>query len=240
MKYSPALRSANLLRRHKRFLADVVTENDVELTIHCPNTGAMLGCAEPGSKIWMSHSANPRRKYAHTWELVETQSGALVGVNTSCSNALVAEAIGNGTIAELGGYHTVEREVVVEKGSRMDFVLSAAGRRRCVVEVKNVSAAVESGVAFFPDAVSTRALRHLEVLMRCVAGGDRAVLLYCVQRSDVTAVRPADHIHPEYGVVLREAQSAGVELLAYRASLSPQQVRLERPVPVTCALPDML
>ncbi len=240
MKYTPALQSATLLRRHKRFLADVALPDGRRTTIHCPNTGSMLGCAEPGWTVWMSTSDNPKRKYAHTWELVERDDGVLIGVNTGLSNRLVGEAIEQGTIEPLAGYDSIRREVVVEAGSRMDFVLEGAGRRRCVVEVKNVSAAVEGGVAFFPDAVSIRAQRHLEVLGRCLDAGDRAVLMYCVQRGDVAEVRPADHIDATYGAMLREARDAGVEMYAYVASPTPDEVRLERAVPVVCAAPDVI
>lgn len=234
MKYDSALRPAVLARRYKRFLADVTTDSGDALTIHCPNTGSMLGCAEPGSRVWMSRSDNPARKYAHTWEQVETVAGVRVGIHTGRANTLVAEAIEAGVIAELARYATVQREVAVEPGSRMDFVLDAPGRRRCVVEVKNVSAAVDGGVGFFPDAVSTRALKHLAVLQRRREAGERAVLVFCVQRDDVHELRPADHIDPAYGEGLRAALAAGVEACAYAAQLSSAQVRLTRAVPVRC------
>ncbi len=234
MEYQSALERAVLVRRYKRFLADVIRADGTELTIHCPNTGSMLGCNEPGSQVWMSRSDNPKRKYAHTWEQVAGADDVRIGVHTGRSNSLVREAIEHNVIDELSGYDEVKAEVSIEPGSRIDFVLAHPTRRTCVVEVKNVSAAVTGGVAFFPDAVSTRARKHLEVLMRRVDAGERAVLLFCIQRDDVTAVRPADDIDPEYGRVLRQAQSHGVEVFAYAASLTDTAVTLNKSVPVFC------
>jgi sugar fermentation stimulation protein A len=235
MNYQRALKRAVLVRRYKRFLADVTLPGGTPLTMHCPNTGSMLGCVDPGIEVMFSRSDNPKRKYAHTLEQV-CVDGVRIGVHTGRSNALVAEAIGNGVIAELAGYEQVQSEVIVETGSRLDFVLNANDRRECCVEVKNVSAAVDDGVAFFPDAVSERARKHLEVLMRCVDRGQRAVLVFCIQRDDVRSVRPADHIDPEYGATLRRAIEHGVEVCAYAARLSDEAVSLYRAVPVDTSL----
>ena len=234
MEYESALERAVLVRRYKRFLADVIRPDGTALTIHCPNTGSMLGCNEPGSSVWMSRSDNPKRKYAHTWEQVAGADNVRIGVHTGRSNALVREGIEHKLIQELSGYDEIKAEVVVETGSRIDFVLAHPTRRKCVVEVKNVSAAVTGGVAFFPDAVSVRARKHLEVLMRRFDAGERAVLVFCIQRSDVTAVRPADHIDPEYGQVLRRALAHGVEVYAYAATLTDTAVTLDKSVPVFC------
>ncbi|TFH48490.1 MAG: DNA/RNA nuclease SfsA [Lysobacterales bacterium] len=235
MRFAAPLISARLIRRYKRFLADVTLDDGTALTAHCPNTGSMLGCQTPGSKVWLSRSDNPKRKYAHTWELVELAGGALVGVNTGRSNALVGEAIESGLIGELAGYDGIRPEVRYGiENSRADFLLTRS-TGICYVEVKNVTAAVDEGIALFPDAVSTRGTRHLRELMGVVReAGHRAVLCYCVQRSDVREVRPADDIDPDYGRTLREALSAGVEVIAYRAKLNPESVALVERIPVFC------
>jgi sugar fermentation stimulation protein A len=227
MHFDPPLIEATLLRRYKRFLADVRTPDGRELTAHCPNTGSMLGCMTPGSRVWLSHSSDPKRKYAHTWQLVEAE-GTPVGINTGLANRLVEEAIGAGVIIELSGWPSVRREVRYgAQGSRIDLLLQD-GPRHCYVEVKNVTAAVEDGVAIFPDAVSARGSRHLEELVLMRREGHHAALVFCVQRGDVDCVRPADAIDPLYGRRLREASEAGVRLLAYGAEVSPSGVRLAR------------
>jgi len=225
-----------LIRRYKRFLADVELAGGSQITAHCPNTGSMMGCAQPGSRVWLSRSANPRRKYPLTWELVEVDGGCRVGINTARSNALVQEAIEDGTIAELGGYGTLKAEVRFGvEGSRADlFLADGQHRRDCFAEVKNVTAAVAHGVALFPDAVTLRGTRHLRELMGVVAGGQRGVLCFCVQREDVREVRPADEIDPDYGRTLRHALKAGVEVIAYRAQMGLQAIRLRDRIPVVC------
>ena len=233
MRFDPPLQEAMLLRRYKRFLADVTLPDGSTLTIHCPNTGGMLGCAAPGKRVWMSRAANPDRKYAWTWELVEALPGVLVGIHTGRTNALVREAILAGVIPEAAGYSGLRGEVMAGEGFRVDFLLSGhSGRPDCCLEVKNVTAAVQDGVALFPDAVSERASRHLRELITKVRKGERGMLCFCVQRDDVTEVRPADAIDPVYGRTLREAMAAGVEVVAYAARMSPQEAVLYRRVPV--------
>ncbi len=233
MKFPRALVEGRLLRRYKRFLADVQLPGGV-ITAACPNTGSMMGCCEAGSRVWLSESDSPTRKYRHTWELVES-SGTIVGINTGLPNALVAEAIAEGVIADLGGYASVRREVRFgEESSRVDLLLESPDRPACYVEVKNVTAAVTRGIALFPDAVSERGAKHLRELMRLKAKGLRPVQLYCVQRADVEEVRPADGIDHEYGRTLREAIAAGVEVMAWRAAVSPEEIRLETRLPVVC------
>lgn len=232
MKFDAPLTEGRLIRRYQRFLADVETAAGV-VVAHCPNTGSMLGCAEPGSRVWLQPAAGAKRRLAFTWELVES-GGALVGINTGRSNRLVEEAIGGGTIAELRGHSLVKREAGYDgRASRCDLLLEGDGRR-CYVEVKNVTAAVAQGIALFPDAVSERAAKHLEEMMRVVRAGHRAVLVYCVQRGDVREVRPADAIDPAYGRALRRAQARGVEVLAYRARVSPREIVLDSPVATVC------
>ena len=233
MRFPAQLVAGRLIRRYKRFLADVQLEAGV-ITAACPNTGSMLGCCEPGSRVWLSESDRATRKYRHTWEIVEV-GRVMVGINTGLPNALVAEAIAAGAIPELGGYASVRREVAFgEESSRVDLLLEDPTRAPCYVEVKNVTAAVSGRVALFPDAVSERGARHLRELMRLKAAGLRPVQLYCVQRGDVDEVRPADAIDPEYGRTLRQALEAGVEVMAYRAKVTAREIRLERRIAVTC------
>lgn len=234
MKFPARLVAGRLIRRYKRFLADVQLADGV-ITAACPNTGSMLGCCEPGSRVWLSESDRATRKYRHTWEIVEVGK-VMVGINTGLPNALVAEAIGAGSIPELAGYSSLRREVAFgEERSRVDLLLEDPARPPCYVEVKNVTAAVTSGVAVFPDAVSDRGAKHLRELMRLKAAGLRPVQLYCVQRGDVREVRPADAIDPEYGRTLRQALEAGVEVMAYRAKVTPREIRIEERIPVVCS-----
>lgn len=237
MEFSSPLLPGRLVKRYQRFLADVLLESGVQVTAHCPNTGSMLGCKAPESRVWLSPASDPKRKLPYTWEIVEAGPGVLVGIHTGRSNGLVREAIGSGTIRELAGYGRIRQEVRYgRENSRIDLLLEdPAGRRPdCYVEVKNVTAAAEGGVALFPDAVSERGSKHLRELMAVVAAGQRAVMCYCVQRADVTEVRPADAIDPIYGQTLREALKAGVEAIAYGAEVSPAGIRLLNPLPVVC------
>lgn len=228
----PPLLEGRLVRRYQRFLADVETAGGL-VTAHCPNTGSMLGCKDAGMRVWLSPAANPARKLAWTWELVETAPGVIVGVHTGRSNALVREAIEAGAVPELTGYPTLRPERKYGEGSRIDLLLQAPGRPDCYVEVKNVTAAVEGGVGYFPDAVTARGAKHLRELAAMVAAGHRAVLVFCVQRGDVAEVRPADHIDPAYGRALRDALAAGVEVLALGATVTPQAIALTRRLAVT-------
>ena len=231
MRFPRALVEGRLIRRYKRFLADIQLPAGV-VTAACPNTGSLMGCCEPGSRVWLSESDSATRKYRHTWEIVEV-GRVMVGINTGMPNNLVAEAIGEGVIAELAGYPSVRREVAFgEERSRVDLLLEAPGREACYVEVKNVTAAANAGVALFPDCVSERGSKHLRELMRLKQRGLRPVQLYCVQRADVNEVRPADGIDFEYGRTLREAIAAGVEVMAYRAKVSATEIRLRERIPV--------
>lgn len=222
------------MRRYQRFLAEVELADGRRVTAHCPNTGAMLGCQVPGSPVWLSAATTPGRKLAWTWELVEPLPGVRVGLHTGRSNALVREAIETGVAAELAGYAGIRAEVPYGQGSRIDLLLTAPARPDCYVEVKNVTAAAEGGVALFPDAVTTRGARHLDEMAAQVALGKRAVLVFCVQREDVTEVRPADAIDPHYGRRLRAATAAGVEVIALGARVAVEEIRLLRTLPVVC------
>ncbi len=236
MRFSQALESGRLIKRYKRFLADVKLDSGAMITGACPNTGSMLGCNVPGSRVWLSSSDSPTRKYRHTWELVEARRGVIVGINTGYPNRLTVEAIEAKVIKELSGYREIKTELRYgHENSRIDILLDGHAKKPpCYVEVKNVTAAVEDGIALFPDAVSERGSKHLRELMAMVKEGFRAVLVFCVQRADVHEVRPADDIDPVYGKTLRQALANGVEVIAYRARISPQEIALEQKIPVVC------
>jgi len=228
MQFAVPLVEGLLVQRYQRFLADVSLTDGRVVTAHCPNTGSMLGCKTPGSRVWLSPADNPARKLQWTWELVEVAPGVTVGVHTGRSNSLVREAIEAGRVPELAGYTRIRPEVKYGEGSRIDLLLQAQGRPDCYVEVKNVTAAVEGRIGYFPDAVTTRGAKHLREMSAMVAAGHRAVLVFCVQRTDVDGVRPADHIDPDYGQALRHALAAGVEVLALGARLDPHGIELVR------------
>lgn len=232
MKFSGALTEGILIRRYKRFLAEVELKDGSVITAHTPNTGSMAGCAEPGSRVWLSLSDNPKRKYRWSWELVEVKAGVLVGINTGMSNRLVEEAINSGLIDSLAGYETIRREVRYGKEkSRIDLLLESDGEPPCYVEVKNVTL-VEGDRALFPDAVTERGTKHLRELMEMVRQGKRSVIVFCIQRSDINSFQPAASIDPVYAKTLFEAAESGVKILAYCANPQTEEVRLERQVPV--------
>ncbi|WP_028240676.1 DNA/RNA nuclease SfsA [Stutzerimonas azotifigens] len=233
MRYPQALEEGRLVRRYKRFFADVLTAEGEALCIHCPNTGSMLHCMGEGARVWFSRTNDPKRKLAGTWELVETPHGRLACVNTARANPLVEEALRDGTIVELAGFTGLRREVAYgEENSRADFRLEYP-HGAAYVEVKSVTLGFpEGGVAAFPDAVTARGARHLRELAALARAGVRAVQLYCVNLTGVEAVRPAVEIDPAYGRALDDALGAGVEVLAYGAAISPQEIRLERRLPV--------
>jgi sugar fermentation stimulation protein A len=225
----PPLIPGTLIRRYKRFLADIELGDGSTITVHCPNSGSMKGCANPGSRVYISRSPNPGRKYPFTWELVEAD-GFWAGINTSLPSHLVREAIENVTVSELQGYETIRPEVAYGEHSRIDLLLESP-RQRCFVEIKNVTL-VEYGRALFPDAVTTRGQKHLNELMRVVREGDRGVIFFTVQRGDGISVSPADAIDPEYGRLLRLAMQNGVEALAYKVLVTPQEIVLTERLPV--------
>jgi sugar fermentation stimulation protein A len=230
MRFDPPLIRARLLRRYKRFLADVRLEDGSEVTVHCANPGSMLEVCEPGRPVLLSRSSNEKRKLPHTWELIRLVR-SWVGVNTARTNAFVAEAIRQNRIAELEGYPTLRREVVVGD-SRIDFLLEGAGRPECLVEVKNVTLSDGNGTAVFPDSVTLRGQKHLLELMESASRGRRAVMFFWINRGDCGSFRPADDIDPAYGRLLREARDQGVEILAYRAKVTPKQVTTDTSIPI--------
>ena len=229
MRFDPPLEEGRLLRRYKRFLADIETAAGETLTIHCPNTGSMLNCMAEGGRVWFSRSSDPKRKLPGTWELSETPQGRLACVNTARANALVEDALRAGVIAELAGFGGLRREVRYGlENSRADFRLDYA-EGAAFVEVKSVTLGFPgTPVAAFPDARTERGSKHLRELAALARQGVRAVQLYCVNLAGAGAVRPAQEIDPHYAAALREALAAGVEVLAYGVGLSPQEIRLAR------------
>ena len=233
MQFSTPLEQGRLIRRYKRFLADVVTDAGDELCIHCPNTGSMLNCMGEGARVWFQRNSDPKRKLPGTWELVETPQGRLACVNTARANRLVEEALLAGVIGELNGFTALKREVAYGlENSRVDFRLDYP-TGPAFVEVKSVTLGfADTAVAAFPDAVTDRGARHLRELAVLARQGVRAVQLYCVNLTGIEAVRPAGEIDPRYAAALRDAVEAGVEVLAYGVELSPEEIRLIRPLPV--------
>ena len=209
----PSLIPGKLIRRYKRFLADVELKDGTITTAHCPNTGSMSGCSQPGRPVYLSTHNNPRRKLKYTWELIKMPT-SLVGVNTLVPNRLVVESIKAGVVPELAGYERVDSEVKINDHTRLDFVLTNNGRKNCYGEIKNCTM-VNDGVAAFPDAVTARGLKHINELEALVESGHRCVMFYFIQRMDASVFSPADHIDPEYGKGLRRAVRSGVEILAY-------------------------
>lgn len=233
MKFATPLIAARLIRRYKRFLADVELETGETLTAHVANSGAMTGLSAPGSRIWLSRSDDPKRKLSHSWELVEVMEAGirrLVGVNTAHPNRLAEEAILAGTIAELSGYARLRREVRYGVNSRIDLLLESPDRPPCFVEVKSVTLFRQPGLAEFPDAVTARGAKHLEEMAREVANGARAVMLYLVQAEGLQRFTVAGDIDPAYARALAKARAAGVECLAYGCRVSPQELRLDQPL----------
>ena len=230
MKFPTPLLRGRFQVRYKRFFADILLDSGELITAHTPNTGSMLTCKEPGSLAYVSTNDNPNRKLKYTWELVRSGK-ALVGVNTAWANGLAAEAIRAGRIPELRGYPSLRREVNYGANSRIDWLLEGDDRPPCYVEVTTVTLGRE-GVASFPDAVSVRAAKHMAELAAQVRAGNRAAVLFVVQRADCEVMTAADDIDPAYGVALREAARAGVLVLAWRAQISPKQIRLVEPLPV--------
>lgn len=218
-----------LIRRYKRFLADIELPDGSQVSAHCPNSGSMAGCAVPGSRVLLSRSTNLKRKYSHTWELVQAD-GCWIGINTWLPNRLAHEAIEAGVITELQGYCEIRQEVPYGVNSRIDLLLTGE-KGLCYVEIKNVTL-VGNSTALFPDAVTIRGQKHLRELMQVVRSGHRAITLFMVQREDAVSMSPADAIDPTYGQLLRQASDAGVELLAYQAQVSPTEIRVTKPLPI--------
>jgi len=235
MRFDSALIPATLARRYKRFLADVVLDTGDVATVHVANPGAMTGLDRPLSRIWLSDSGNPLRKYPCTWELVETDLGSgpeLIGVNTGQPHQLVAEAIEGGLIPELRNYPSVRREVKYGESSRVDFLLDDPARQTCYLEIKNVHLMRERGLAEFPDCVTDRGAKHMRELAQMRAKGARAVLLFVIQIPSASRFAVARDIDPAYAAAFDQSREAGVEMLAWRCNVNLGGIEIAAPVPI--------
>jgi sugar fermentation stimulation protein A len=235
MRFSAPLIPATLVRRYKRFLADVIMPDGAAITAHVANPGAMLGIAAPGSRVWLSKSDSPTRKLPYSWELVEVDLGAgseFVGVNTGHPNPLVGAALATGAIPELAGYASIRREVKYGKNSRVDFLLEDSAKPPCYVEIKNVHMMRQPGLAEFPDAKTERGAKHLEELGDMVEAGARAVMLYLIQIGSAQSFKLARDIDPKYGVAFDRAHARGVEAIAWRCLIGCDGIEIAAPVPM--------
>lgn len=223
MIFSPPLVPARLIRRYKRFLFDAVLDDGREITGFCPNTGSMLGLSAPGSRIWLSEHDSPNRKYTHAFELIEAE-GTVVGVHAAMANRLAEEAIRAGLVSDLSTYPVLAREQRYGSRSRIDFLLSAPDRPSVYVEVKNVHFVRRPGLAEFPDTVTARGARHLDELIEIVRGGQRAVMLYLVQREDCDALSICGDLDPTYAGTFERAMAAGVEAYAVKCRVTPAEI----------------
>ena len=230
MKFDKPLISGHLIQRYKRFLADVELEDGTLITAHCANPGSMLGLKDPGSKVWLSKSDNPKRKLAYSWELLEL-SDAMIGINTGHPNRIVEEAILAGQIPELADYQTLRREVKYGKNSRIDLLLQDDAKPDCYVEVKNAHLLRQTGLAEFPDSVTARGAKHLAELSDMVKQGHRAVMFYLIQRTDADKFALAADIDPNYAEAFQQAKDAGVEAIAYICDITTEKITISRPLP---------
>ena len=236
MQFNKPLQRFTLVKRYKRFLADVIAADGSPLTIHCPNTGAMTGCAEPGMSLYASDSGNPKRKYRYTWELSESADGNLICVNTQRANEVAAEAIQAGLIKaltplDLSAENFSRERRYGEQNSRIDIFLRDQQNRPSFIEVKSVTL-LQDGRGYFPDTVSQRALKHVQELQHVVQQGARGIMLYQVMHSAIDSVTPAAHIDANYAAALQQAHRAGVECYALNCHLTPQQLTAQKLLPV--------
>ena len=225
----PELTTGILLKRYKRFMVDVRLSDGKTVTAYCPNTGSMLGCCEPGRPVYLSEHDKPGRRLRFTFEMIQ-MPGSLVGVNTSIPNKLIKKAIEDTEIEALSGYKNILTEVRYGQNSRIDILLEDDENNRCFIEIKNCTL-VKNHIAFFPDAVTSRGLKHLKELQRLVNHKTRCIMFYLIQRTDARIFRPADHIDPAYGKALRSAARNGVKIMVYDVSIDLQKIRLNKPVP---------
>ncbi|MEM9148272.1 MAG: DNA/RNA nuclease SfsA [Pseudomonadota bacterium] len=232
MKFAQPLIRGTLIRRYKRFLADVRLDGGAEVTAHCANPGSMMGLSAEGLGVWLEPTTDPKRKLRYSWRLVELEDGHWAGIDTGVPNKVVGEALAEGRVAELGGFDTVRPEQRYGTNSRIDFLGLGGGGPDTYIEVKNVHLRRESDWAEFPDSVTARGAKHLGELAQMVAEGHRAVMLYCVQRDDCARFRLAPDLDPGYAAAFAAARAAGVEALAYVCRISRTEIVLDRPVPI--------
>lgn len=227
MKLPQPLHSGILLKRYKRFLADIRLDTGEDITAHCANPGSMMGVAVEGAPVWVSEHRDGKRKLPWSWRLVDV-NGVLIPIDTTNPNHIVAEALNDGAIPELAGYSSVRREVKYGTNSRIDFLLESAGKAPFYVEVKNVHLSRQPGLAEFPDSRTARGVKHLAELSTIRDQGHRAAMLFIVQRSDCQRFRAAGDLDPAYGDALKSAALNGVELLCYDCDVTPSEVVLRR------------
>lgn len=234
MQFNPPLEKATLIKRYKRFLADIKTTHGELLTIHCPNTGSMLNCMQEGTDIWFSRSQDPKRKSAGTWELATTPQNRIACINTHLANKMVEEALQQRVITELTGFIELRREVKYgQENSRIDFLLTYPDGSQTYVEVKSVTLGFDNTtIAAFPDAVTLRGTKHLRELTLLAKQGINTALIYCVNLSGITAVRACEEIDKNYAKALQEACQAGVKILAYNTHISPEAICIKHPLEV--------
>ena len=225
----PELIHGTLIKRYKRFLAVVKLDSGESVTAHCPNTGSMTGCSEPGSSVYLTYHDDPKRKLNYTWQLIQTPD-SLVGVNTLVPNRLVELSIRAGVIPEFHPAKDIRREVSVGNKSRIDLQFFNADDQACFIEIKNCTL-VEDGIARFPDAITARGVKHLFELERLCLEGHQCVMFYFVQRMDARGFQPADHIDPGYGVALRQVLKSGVQVIVYDVDLDLKGIRLRQSIP---------
>jgi len=233
MHYEKELVPAILLKRYKRFLADVQFNNGEEITVHCANTGAMTGCAIPGSNIWLSKSDNIKRKYPYSWELVELEGGkGFICVNTARANKVIHAGLLAGKFTQFSQYKNIRPEVKYGDASRVDFLLSETGLVDVYLEVKSVTLHIDGELGAFPDAVTLRGQKHLLELLEMKRAGHRAVLAFCVLHSAIKKVTVADNIDRRYGELLREVINQGVEVYCYSVDMSVDGLYLSHQIPL--------
>ncbi|GGE52662.1 DNA/RNA nuclease SfsA [Actibacterium pelagium] len=232
MQFPTPLIPGRLIQRYKRFLADVTLDDGQEVTAHCANPGSMMGLAVPGTKVWLEPNDDPKKKLKYGWRLVDHENGHFTGVDTSVPNRALKAALMAGQVVEFKDYPTVRPEVKYGEKSRIDFLLSAEGKPDTYVEVKSVTLSRQPGLAEFPDSVTARGAKHLAELAKVVGQGHRAVLFYLVQRTDCDRVAVAEDIDPTYAQAFREAQNAGVEIIAYDTRISPAGVEIGRMISI--------
>ncbi len=233
MKFEHDLFQGTLIKRYKRFLADVKLDSGEIVTAHCANSGSMLTLKDEGNEVWLSPATNPKAKLNYKWEIVKAD-GAMVGINTSLPNKLVEEAILDGTIKELQGYDNLRREMKYGKNSRIDLFLSGSqdGKPDCYVEVKSVTLSRQNGLGEFPDAVTSRGTKHLNELSDMVKEGQRSVMLYLAQRADLEKFKIASDIDPTYADALKVAKETGVEAYCYICNVTPTSIQVDQSIPI--------
>ncbi|QPH55374.1 DNA/RNA nuclease SfsA [Pontivivens ytuae] len=232
MQFDPPLVPATLLRRYKRFLADVILEDGREVTVHCANPGKMLGVSTPGARVWLQPATDPKRKLQWSWRLIELEDGHLAGIDTGVPNRIVGEALSARAIPELAPWQTIRPEVKYGENSRVDFHLSGGPGPDIWLEVKNVHLRREDTLAEFPDSVTTRGAKHLRELSARVAAGERAVMLYVIQRTDCDRIAMAADLDPAYAEAFERAADTGVEMICHGTRISPDGVQLAGALPV--------